>query len=503
METPGPPDKFQAAAMLTRQQLLERQLDEVQRIAHVGTWQFIVASNQLICSDQAWRIAGFGQRCHGASFHTYLAAVHPDDRRAVLAAIEQARHASVRAVLEHRVVRPDGAVRTLRVRGARFRDADDNPGLAGTVQDISDKKRSGAALRAMSRRLYDVLDSMGVAFYTLDNAWRFTYLNAAAERLLRHPRAELLGRNVWLAFPEAQGTRFEVEYRQAMQLHQPRAFEELYIPFNTWTEVRIFPSSEGLAVYCTDISERKQLQKTESENAERFRIVASTTTDIIWDWDPIHDHVWWSEGIHSVFDYDHAQFDAGFKGWTGRIHPDERARVVDGAFTALRSSQQHWSDEYRFMRRDGAYADVRDRGTFIRNPDGVATRVIGAMIDVTEQKQAEAARASAEAHNRVQASLLDKAQDAISVTGVDARVTYWNKGAERLFGWSAAKAIGKTKAQLGIVEQQEFDTASPVLLQRGDWSGEIAKRRKDGSCLTVASHLTLMRDDAGRPQSVL
>jgi len=108
----------------------------------------------------------------------------------------------------------------------------------------------------------------------------------------------------------------------------------------------------------------------------------------------------------------------------------------------------------------------------------------------------------AEAHNRVQASLLDKAQDAISVTGVDAKVTYWNKGAERLFGWSAQEAIGKTKAQLGIVEQQEFDTAYPVLLQQGDWSGEIVKRRKDGSSLTVESHLTLVRD-TGRPQSVL
>ena len=81
------------------------------------------------------------------------------------------------------------------------------------------------------------------------------------------------------------------------------------------------------------------------------------------------------------------------------------------------------------MRRDGAHADVRDRDAFIRNSDGVATGVIGAMVDVTEQKQAEADRASAEAHNRVQASLLDKAQDAISVTGVDVRVTYWNKGA--------------------------------------------------------------------------
>ena len=261
----------------------------------------------------------------------------------------------------------------------------------------------------------------------------------------------------------------------------------------------------------TDISERQQqAQKTGSDNAERFRIVASTTTDIIRDWDPVRNHVWWSEGIHSVFGYDLEQFDAGIKRWTGRIHPDDRARVVAGIFTVLRSQQQAWSDEYRFMRRDGSYADVRDRGTFLRNRgtflrnrDGVATRVIGAMVDVTEQKRMEAERARAEAHNRVQASLLDKARDAISVTGVDARVTYWNKGAERLFGWSVQEAFGKTKAQLGIVEQQEFDTACSVLLQRGDWSGEIVKWRKDGSSLTVESHLTLVRDDAGWPQSVL
>ena len=416
METSGPPEGLQATTILTRQQLLERQLEDVQRLAHVGTWQWLVASNQLICSDQACRIAGFGQRGRDASVDIYLAAVHPDDRPTVLAAIGQARQASVHAALEHRVVWPDGSVRTLRVRGVSFRDEHGNAGITGTVQDITGRQRAGAARQARSRRR---------------------------------------------------------------------------------------PSEEGLALCCTDISEKKQLQKADSEHEERFQIVASTTTDIIWDWDPVRDHVWWSEGIHSVFGYDLEQFDAGIKAWSGRIHPDDRARVVAGIFTVLRSPQQAWSDAYRFLRRDGSYADVRDRGTFIRNRDGVATRVIGAMVDVTEQKQAEADRARAEAHNRVQASLLDKAQDAISVTGVDAKVTYWNKGAERLFGWSAQEAIGKTKAQLGIVEQQEFDTAYPVLLQQGDWSGEIVKRHKDGSSLTVESHLTLVRDDAGRPQSVL
>jgi diguanylate cyclase (GGDEF)-like protein/PAS domain S-box-containing protein len=503
METPGPPEGVQPAATLTRQQLLERQLEDIQRISHVGTWKFLVASKQLICSDEACRIAGFGPRCHYAGFDTYLAAVHPNDRATVLATIAQATQASMNCLLEHRVVWPNGELRYLRVRGEPFRDEDGNPGLSGTVQDITGMKRSGAALRLLSRRLYNVLESMTDAFYMLDHEWRFTYLNEEAARLLQRPRAELLGRNIWQAFPEARGTRFEVEYRQAVELQRPSAFEELYVPLNTWKELRIFPSKEGLAVYCTDVSERKRLQETERQNAERFKIVANTTTDIIWDWDPVADHIWWSEGIHSIFGYDAEQFDAGIGAWSRRLHPDEREQVVAGLFTALRSPQPEWSDEYRFMRADGSYADVRDRGIFIRNSDGAATRVIGAMVDITKQKQAEADRARVEARNQVQASLLDKAQDAISVTGIDARVHYWNKGAERLFGWSAEEVLGKTKAELGIVEQQEFDTAYPILLQQGVWSGEIVKRRKDGGNLTVESHLTLVRDDAGRPQSVL
>jgi diguanylate cyclase (GGDEF)-like protein/PAS domain S-box-containing protein len=503
MEMPGPPEGFQHAATLTRQQLLERQLDDVQRTAHVGIWQLLVASNKLTCSDEACRIAGISKSCHEADIAAYMSAVHPDDRSTVLATIEQARHGSHHPTLEHRVVWPNGEVRNLRVRGYPFRDDDGNPAMSGTVQDITELEQSSAALRAMSRKLVNALESMTDAFYTLDKDWRFTYLNKEAERLLQHPRAELLGKELWTAFPEVRGTRFETEYRQAVQQNRPSAFEELYVPFNTWKELRIFPSKEGLAVYFTDISERKRLQEIERQNAERFQVVARTTTDIIWDWDPVLDHIWWSEGIHSVFGYCPNQFDGGIAGWGRHIHPDERERVVAGLFTAMRTRQEGWRDEYRFMRKDGSYADVRDQGIFIRNSEGVAVRVVGAMVDITEQKQAEAARAQAEARNRVQASLLDKAQDAISVTGIDGRITYWNKGAERLFGWSAAEAVGKTKAEMQIVEQQVFDTAYPILLQKGDWSGEILKRRKDGGTLTVESHLTLMRDDEGRPQSVL
>ncbi|MES2758469.1 MAG: EAL domain-containing protein [Pseudomonadota bacterium] len=358
-------------------------------------------------------------------------------------------------------------------------------------------------LRAMSRKLVHTLESMTDAFYMLDNDWRFTYLNSEAERLLRRSRAGLVGRVLWEAFPELLGTRFEFEYRQAMARHRPAAFEELYLPVHTWKELRIFPSREGLAVYFTDISERKRAQEIERRNAERFKIVAQIVTDIIWDWDPARNRIWWNEGLRSIFGYEPDEFDDGIEAWARRVHPDERARVAAGLFHAMESGQQQWHDEYRFMAKDGSYADVRDRGVFIRGGNGAATRVIGAMVDITAQKRAEADRAETEARNRMQASLLDKAQDAISATDMDGRITYWNKGAQRLYGWTADEVMGKFKAELIVADQDPYVVAFRKMLQQGDWTGELLKRRKDGRSFCVEAHLTLMRDDDGRPQSML
>jgi diguanylate cyclase (GGDEF)-like protein/PAS domain S-box-containing protein len=487
----------------TKQVLIERQLSDVQNVAHVGIWEYLCASGKLIWSDETYRIAGIDKQYVDASIDAYIAAVHPDDRGKVLAMLEQARRGSIQPMLEHRVVWPNGEVRELVMRGYPFFDQDGQPAMAGTLADLTGVKRSKAALRALSRKLVNTLESMTDAFYMLDNDWRFTYLNSEAERLLQQRRDELLGKVLWEAFPDLIGTRFETQYRQAMAQHRPAAFEELYVPFNAWKELRIFPSREGLAVYFTDISERKRLQEIERQNAERFRLVANTTTDIIWDWDLAQDRVWWNEGMRNAFGYTADQIDDGIETWARRIHPDERARALAGLLKARDEGCHDWHAEYRFMRRDGAYADVRDRCIFIRAADGSAQRAIGAMLDVTAQKRAEAERAEAEARNRVQASLLDKALDAISATDIDGRITYWNKGAQRLYGWTSDEVIGAIKADLIVADREPFERAFRKMLQQGDWTGELLKRRKDGSTVCVEAHLTLMRDDDGRPQSML
>jgi diguanylate cyclase (GGDEF)-like protein/PAS domain S-box-containing protein len=432
-----------------------------------------------------------------------LALIHPDDRDMVGATLRENRRQPRPLQLDHRIVRPDGTVRHVREHGVPYRDESGRLVLAGTVHDITEIRQSTEELQAMSRKLLGTLETIADAFYTLDKQWRFTYLNAATERLLRRSRHELLGKVLWDAFPDLVGTHFAAQYEFAMARRQPLAFEEYYAPLQAWKDVRIFPTEEGLATYTTEITERKRLQEMERETSERFMMVAKVTSDIIWDWDVRKDRLWWNEGLQSVLGYSKDAFNDGISDWVSRIAQEDRERVVSGLYAAMNGGRETWGAEYRFLRQDGTYVTVRDQGAFRRDTEGATLSAIGSMVDITAEKQAEAGRREAEARNRLQASLLDKAHDSISVSGIDWRITYWNQGAERLFGWTAAEVIGKTKGELLMLDKEDLERAYHQVLHTGEWRGEIAKRRKDGGLVTVESHLTLVRGDDGQPQLVL
>jgi PAS domain S-box-containing protein len=104
---------------------------------------------------------------------------------------------------------------------------------------------------------------------------------------------------------------------------------------------------------------------------------------------------------------------------------------------------------------------------------------------------------------REQATLLDVARDAIMVRDLEHRVMYWNRSAERLYGWTAEEAVGKNA--LGFLFRGEV---SPVfeahkdVIEKGEWTGELHQVTKDGREITVDSHWTIVRDEEGRPKSI-
>ena len=101
------------------------------------------------------------------------------------------------------------------------------------------------------------------------------------------------------------------------------------------------------------------------------------------------------------------------------------------------------------------------------------------------------------------ASLLELSRDAILVCGLDHRVTYWNKSAERLYGWTAAEAIGRLVTELKDQSSEVFQQACDKVIQTGEWDGELQQVGKDGRKIVVEGRWTLLRDAAGQPRSML
>lgn len=130
---------------------------------------------------------------------------------------------------------------------------------------------------------------------------------------------------------------------------------------------------------------------------------------------------------------------------------------------------------------------------------GIAVHV----ADVTEAQQARIELDAAASRVREQAALLDAAHDAIFVRQLDHRVTYWNRGAERLYGWTADEIIGRSTREVMYSDPTAFDAAQAHLLRTGQWIGELEQVTKDGRAIIADCRWQLELDEEGAPSFVL
>lgn len=168
-----------------------------------------------------------------------------------------------------------------------------------------------------------------------------------------------------------------------------------------WAEIGAHRlDSQRLALLLRDINRRKLAEIALQRSEERFRHISYGTSDAQWDWDLDRNIIWWGEGLRTGLGYSLAGMTSGIEWWSSLVHAGDRERVDASMREALDGTTQIWSSEYRFLRADCSYADILDRGYIVRDERGVATRMVGVMIDVSERKQAEEALRASELRYR-------------------------------------------------------------------------------------------------------
>ncbi|RKH89391.1 PAS domain S-box protein [Corallococcus sp. AB045] len=308
----------------------------------------------------------------------------------------------------------------------------------------------------------DALERISDAVFALDRSWRFTYLNTSSEWLLRRPRAELLGRNVWEAFPEARGSMFEQEYQRALAEQVHVAFESYYEPLDAWLDVRAYPSSGGLTVSFRDVSPRKRAEhaRHESEKFLRSTLDSLSTHIAILDGRGaiIAVNAAWKRFAREngcADDDGRCGVGANYLKVTEAAHganAKEAAAVAQGIRDILAGRSESFLLDYPCHEPGGG----KRRWFLLRATRFVGSgplRVVMAHEDITARYEAdearnrlvreEAAREEAEAGRERLNAVLERITDGFAAFDRDGRFTYVNRPAEAHFGLKREVLLGR------------------------------------------------------------
>lgn len=245
-----------------------------------------------------------------------------------------------------------------------------------------------------------------------------------------------------------------------------------------------------LVAVVRDITGRKQAEEVLRESEERFRQLAENIDEVFWLTNPVKSEMLYiSPAYEKIWGRRCEDLCASPHTWLDAIHPEDCERIRHAA--TKKQEEGTYDEEYRIIQPDGSIRWIRDRAFPVRNASGEIQRIAGVARDITEGRQATE-------RIQEQAALLDKAHDAILVRDLEGRILFWNKGAERIYGWTREEAMASHIS--GIIRKNE--EAYNAVLKDGEWSGELQKASKDGRKLIVESRWTLLRDRKGSPKSI-
>lgn len=230
------------------------------------------------------------------------------------------------------------------------------------------------------------------------------------------------------------------------------------------------------------VFEKLQITNNEIlESNERYDIVAKATSDTIWDWKIEDDSFLWNKGIQGVFGYKKEEVGKTSKWWFERIHPEDSLKMSVKLYSFLEQKTEKWQDEYRFQCADGSYKYVFDRGFLVKDKDGKPIRMIGAIQDVTKQKEEEQ-------RLRLLETVITQTKDAVMITDIDTtqnvipNIIFVNSAFTDMTGYTAEEVIGKSPIMFigAKSDMLEFDKLKTAIQEYRECFVETINYKKNG-----------------------
>ncbi|MPR35023.1 PAS domain-containing sensor histidine kinase [Salmonirosea aquatica] len=259
-------------------------------------------------------------------------------------------------------------------------------GWAMYFRDITDQYRNEQELQRQKNLYRDALEGTSDAFVSFDFDWNILYINGKATAWGNLPADEIIGTNLWEAFPQLVGTDLALVYRTCMETRQPRHTEYFSAAVNRWYSVKVSPISQGLSVFIADITDTKKVEKENQEREDQFRLMANSIPQLGWMADSEGWIYWYND---RWYEYTGTTLDE-MKGWGWKRvhHPDHVDQVVAVAEKGWRMTEP-WELTFPLRRHDGEYRWFLTRIFPVKDVTGAVTHWIGTNTDIHDQLESE------------------------------------------------------------------------------------------------------------------
>jgi PAS domain S-box-containing protein len=504
-KTSEPAETERLAALEASLRERERDLEEAHRIARLGTWRWVKATDDLTWSPEVYRIYGCDPSLPPPRHDAVRKLMSAESFDQILAAIQHCFATGEPYALDLQVTHISGEPRWVVARGEVAERGIDGEVtvLRGTVQDITERKLheqqlalSETAAREASDRLQAVLDSMTDGLAMIDKEWRYTYLSDQGARLVGIRPEELVGRVLWEVFPETDPLGFGASFRQAVATGKPTHVAGYYPePLNKWIECHTYPTEEGLSIYFRDISDLKQAEAAIRDSQSRFQRLYDANLMGICYPDKFGAFYDGNDEFLRITGYTREDLAAGLVRWDTMTPPEyaelDRRHIAEAA---ERGSCTPYEKEY--LRKDGTRVPILCGYALL---EGSESHYIGFITDLSAQKRAELAVREQERHFRELAESLPELVWAVDLAN---RSTYLNR--------RFTEYTGKTLEQLrdgagfSIAHPDERERARDLWMrsmQTGEpFACELRLQRHDGVYRHFLSRAVPVRNADGEIQ---
>ena len=372
-------------------------------------------------------------------------------------------------------------------------------GLAIFLRDITDQKRSEAEIKLQA----SILDQVHDSIISTDLNGNIVGWNRGAADIFGYEAPEVLGRSVAvLYFEEDRPTvgakvlepLLEKGFLEIEMRNRRKSGDECFIRLSASLLRDELHQPYGMLGVATDITAERAAKEEVRTDRERLQLAAQAMHAVVYDWDLRTGKTRIVGDLKSLIGAAARKGAITNDAWRSRIHPEDVARTEQVMSLALADNQDTVTIEYRVRHTDGSrWIHLRDHGFICRDRDGVAIRVVGSRVDISNSVKSIQELTSREC-------MLATIGDSVVAVDGDYRVQYCNASAEGMYGIQSDAVKGKPLASIHQhrwLDPGDEDRAYAELKDRGTWNGENIHILNDGRQLTVRSTVAVLPQAAG------